>query len=322
MSRIASLILSVAASATIISSASAAITASWTPVTPATGAPSGYSTYDLMVTVSSGDDYASTRLFATGSFYQDAFGGNTAPNPALIPVFPALAYDTYVNTPGGSSSTLILGGFNGTSDTPTSTFTTSQLAITYGDTVNTGAGTFQIARVSYSGSVPTFQGTIYSILNGVTGIPMPQITLPPTRFMNLASASGSADVTVSGHGGGYEVATYTVPAGEATAGSTLVGFNPASPSSVLVALDFSGDAASIASVISELGLSSSVNAVFGAGFDAQITLDSATGGLFNLSYDLTGSGVTLSRVAVVPEPTALGLLGLATLPLMTRRRRA
>ena len=49
-----------------------------------------------------------------GSIYQDNFGSNTAPNDALVAVFPALGNDTFVTmggaTAASSQATLVVGG--------------------------------------------------------------------------------------------------------------------------------------------------------------------------------------------------------------------
>ena len=83
-------------------SASAMITAEWVPVVPGAGYPAGgYETWDLMVTTGTNVAAAQMHLVpdTSGTIYQHAFGGNTGPNPALIVLFPELAYDTYVTMP-------------------------------------------------------------------------------------------------------------------------------------------------------------------------------------------------------------------------------
>jgi uncharacterized protein (TIGR03382 family) len=45
-----------------------------------------------------GDDAVALQINAVnGTFYQNAFGGNTPPSAALIAVFPSLAYDSFVS---------------------------------------------------------------------------------------------------------------------------------------------------------------------------------------------------------------------------------
>ncbi len=43
-----------------------------------------------------GDDAVALSIGSDSGFYQNAFGGNTPPNPALIGVFPSLANDSFV----------------------------------------------------------------------------------------------------------------------------------------------------------------------------------------------------------------------------------
>lgn len=80
-------------------------------------------TIDAAQSKDDGGGVANTGLVTDGIFNQDTFGGDTAPNPALFPVFPSLAFDTYVQI-GGSPETggneqrgTALAGFSfGTSD--------------------------------------------------------------------------------------------------------------------------------------------------------------------------------------------------------------
>ncbi len=44
------------------------------------------------------------RMFYTGTVFNHAFGSDTAPNAALIPSFPALAFDTFYTVGGGAVS--------------------------------------------------------------------------------------------------------------------------------------------------------------------------------------------------------------------------
>ncbi len=79
------------------------------------GTPDGYLVNDLLI------DFDG-RLFGQqmiieleqGHFYQDPFGGETAPNSALFNVFPALEADTFLTMGGptvnSSESTLVVGG--------------------------------------------------------------------------------------------------------------------------------------------------------------------------------------------------------------------
>lgn len=42
------------------------------------------------------------RIFTDGTVFNHAFGGNSSPNPALVPAFPALAFDTYLAVGNGA----------------------------------------------------------------------------------------------------------------------------------------------------------------------------------------------------------------------------
>src|SRR5262245_61821552 len=62
--------------------------------------------FDLIVTTT--DDWLSAGLRVVlpggSTFYNHPMGGQTAPNPALLAANPALAFDTFVNGPGGFAS--------------------------------------------------------------------------------------------------------------------------------------------------------------------------------------------------------------------------
>lgn len=78
-------------------------------------APAGYVSHDLVI------DFQG-RLFGqqlvvslqSGSLYQDPFGGDTAPNPNLFSIVPAVAADTFLTLGGADESqsyaTLVVGG--------------------------------------------------------------------------------------------------------------------------------------------------------------------------------------------------------------------
>ena len=82
-----------------------------------------------------------------GTFYNDAFGGDTQPNPAFIGAFPDLAYDTFVTQPGGYPNVAVQGtapGFAGTQ-----TFgATSIVADWFVAGLTATDGTFTIARLT------------------------------------------------------------------------------------------------------------------------------------------------------------------------------
>jgi hypothetical protein len=181
-------------------SANAAITAVWVQNTITPGAftdsqapvPAGAQSWDLVVTITGGDDWISGRLYSDSStFYNHPFGANNGPpNSALFPAFPGLEFDTYVRSPSGNpGDALILGGStpDGQGDTPTAIFSSSTVSVFWGDLVNTGDGTFSVARITFSGAVPTFTGKLFSAQNNINGIPMPQIPEPGTAALALGA---------------------------------------------------------------------------------------------------------------------------------------
>ena len=59
----------------------------------------GFTTTDILIDAAPTEQIGSIQIYSelsVGSFYQDAFGGNTPPNPAFFIPFPAVAYDTFV----------------------------------------------------------------------------------------------------------------------------------------------------------------------------------------------------------------------------------
>ncbi len=160
-----------AASAAVLglaaTTASAAITVSWAPVTISAAAIAqdpalaNMQTYDLVATTDG--DWASAGLRATlpagQNFYNHAFGGNTKPNPALVPAFAGLAFDTYVSGPGDTGAAgapAILGGFP--EGDPVS-MAGNHLSVSWGDLVPDAPGTYQIARLTFP------RGVLPDILN-------------------------------------------------------------------------------------------------------------------------------------------------------------
>jgi hypothetical protein len=101
------LIKSIAAAATAIgisaSVAAAAIQPRFVIIGPGVpGQPAGVTTYSVVVDLSGISLFNVANMLATlppgSTFYQAPFGSDTAPNPAIVAVFPETAYDTYVST--------------------------------------------------------------------------------------------------------------------------------------------------------------------------------------------------------------------------------
>lgn len=125
---------------------------------PGGNTPAGYTSWDLMVETTT--DLAVMEVLieadAPGDIYQDAFGNNTEPNPAIYALagFEALEFDTYVTMgawPYPSPTTQIGAAVDIEALPPRSaTFSDQLLDLAWGPTggSNSGPGTFQVARVT------------------------------------------------------------------------------------------------------------------------------------------------------------------------------
>jgi len=99
--------------AALSSAANAAISAQWVRVTPSSypadatnPIPANAETWDLQVNIpDTGDKWtvAGVHILPSSlvSIYNHGFGSNTRPNSALIAAFPALAFDSYVDSFSG-----------------------------------------------------------------------------------------------------------------------------------------------------------------------------------------------------------------------------
>jgi hypothetical protein len=133
--------------------ARAAITVSWLPVSIPVQLLdlAGHQSWDLVVTTDG--DWASAGLAATLpnglTFYKHPRGERTKPSPALVSLFPALAYTTYVTAPADTGTTgapAVLGGFP--EGQPLS-MSGNHLAVSWGDLVPDAPGTYPIARLTF-----------------------------------------------------------------------------------------------------------------------------------------------------------------------------
>jgi hypothetical protein len=210
MMRVGKMLLAAAAVGALSTVANAALTASWVPApivpgtdTDGSGSPgmpliaNGFHTWDLVISRDPGDDFQSLRIFANapagGTYFQHAFGSannGTPPNPALIPSFPALQYDSYFDDNGNFQ---ILGSTDGNVDLPPpGIFSTSQLAVSGGDlTSDTLGGPLRLLRLTFNGTGnPSFLGRIFSVQTP-NGIPVPQIgVVPEPATLGLLAAAG------------------------------------------------------------------------------------------------------------------------------------
>jgi FG-GAP-like repeat/FG-GAP repeat len=108
----------------------------------------GYRTFDLEVTT--GRDWTASALLielTQGSIYQDAAGGERAPNPFLFGATPTLEFDTYVSANGNSTS---IAGAAGDVGGDTLQFDTSEIDIAWFDSAQNDFGTIVIGRFTLS----------------------------------------------------------------------------------------------------------------------------------------------------------------------------
>jgi hypothetical protein len=148
-----------------------------------------YNTYDLVVDVSAGSDWASAELrgvLSSGTFFNHAFGTNTAPNAALVPSFPALAYDTYITAPNNTlPSTQLPHPIDGAGSP---IFTATLTSAAWADFTNTGSGTFTIARLTTTAdAVGTFSGQVVEA-GATSGVPF-SLTVPEPATLGLLGLS-------------------------------------------------------------------------------------------------------------------------------------
>ncbi len=200
----------------IASAAQAAITATWVQntITPAAIANDpqlgAMQSWSLMATNTDGQ-WASAGLRvslpAGNTFYhQTPFGGNTKPSPAIVAAFPAVAYDTYVSSSrdagGGTNAPAILGpfpenqppqSFGGASDAIPGT-----ISVSWGDpqaTSGPGAGTWEIARITFPLAVPAITVNVddrsqTSQINPDGTTLIPDLIIPEPGSLGLLAAAG------------------------------------------------------------------------------------------------------------------------------------
>lgn len=168
----------------------AAISVSFNPVTlpgsisdsMAPGFGSGaYKTFDLVVTVSSGSDWASAELrgvLSQGSFFNHPIGGNNYPNPSLFGAFPALPYDTYITAPNNTLPSTQLS--HPTDGTGLPILNPTLTSAAWADFLNTGSGVFTIARLTMtSDAIGTFTGQVVEA-GATSGVPFSFVVPEPS----------------------------------------------------------------------------------------------------------------------------------------------
>ena len=94
---------------------------------------------------------------SAGSFFEEAtFGTDTEPNPALIPVFPDLAYDSYLDTPAAYPSVA--------SFAPGKVISPTVYDVSWFDDPNFPDGPGVGQQIAQLTLTPDAQGTVYGIV--------------------------------------------------------------------------------------------------------------------------------------------------------------
>lgn len=144
---------------------------------------STYKTYDLVVNVSPGNDWASAELrgvLSSGSFFNHAIGGNNYPNAVLFGSFPALPYDTYITAPNNTlPSTQLPHPLDGAGSP---IFSATLTSAAWADFSNLGSGTFTIARLTTTAdAVGTFSGQVVEA-GATSGVPFSFVVPEPATL--------------------------------------------------------------------------------------------------------------------------------------------
>ena len=127
-----------------------------------------FNVYAVQVTTDT--DWTNSRLeisLAAGSFGNHSFGSDAPPSPALLAAFPELANDSYLQTPDGSAAS--------TAGSPvfpaTAPMGDTEVAVSWFDTADTGAGTHTIAQLAISmDAVGTIVGKHYDLETAGVGV--------------------------------------------------------------------------------------------------------------------------------------------------------
>lgn len=212
---------------------------------------------------------------------------------------------------------------SGISESPTfsvgqpSVLPTSITSATWsGNSAVLGAGDLPIASTG-TGSIAN---TTSAQADAIIVVPQPAPTGPTLAITSGLVGSPTGSVSVAGSAlAGYALTAIPTPA--ATSGVYNISFGGGAPGAVITAYTLGGT--NEATTVATLGLLPVVGSNLAgllAGYE-YYKIDTASGSTYNLAYNMGNTGTTVTGLAVIPEPTSAAILGLAGLPLLSRRGR-
>jgi hypothetical protein len=229
-------------------------------------------------------------------------------------------------TPGAQTQLFLVRGSTGFTE---SVSTGTGHALGFGtNTVNGLAGVDGVG-VSSTGATlnpGTSGGMAYTTGVGVRSFTADATIVVETPVVNdfidiTAGGTAAADTVVNGSfAGGY--ALTPVAGASGNTGSADAVFGNGNPGQVIAAFNLEGESGAILGLIPVAGSPFASTLV---GYEYYKTFAAGTPGAagsftYNIAWDLP-TGVSVSGLAVIPEPSALGLLA-AAVPALARRRRA
>jgi uncharacterized protein (DUF2141 family) len=177
------------------------VTPKWVevPISSAAKAADGnlnnYKTYDLQVTVSSGDNFASGDLKAqltSGQFYIPSSSNDDVAQKSLWTSKPNLQFDTFVTTPNFGSTFVLGRSTYPTAQVGSEIFSSTTTDVSWGDLSGNGSGTFTVARLTIkNGSTGMIRGRVGGTANPNSVVTF-SVGVPPTT-------SGGASGSISGN---------------------------------------------------------------------------------------------------------------------------